>query len=110
MRKVSETIARAFAEGRPASSGNTTTDGSVVLLHGNRIAWRQDGTIYATLAGWSTVTTRERINSLARALGSSVSVYQDDFQPMYSASPTAKSKPISNVDVFVIGPDPLTAR
>jgi len=44
------------------SVGNTVTDGEVVLLHGNRIIERrEDGSIWATLAGWPTPTTRERL-------------------------------------------------
>ena len=70
MRKVTEKTVSAFLAGKSCTVGNTTTDGTVLLLHGNRIAERMpDGSIMATLAGWPTVTTRERLNGLCRLLG-----------------------------------------
>ena len=65
MRKISKTIANAFNRGLTASVGNTRTDGQSVWLHGNKIAWRQNGNRLAlTLANWPTVTTRERLNAI----------------------------------------------
>lgn len=65
MRKVTDKILNAFNAHKPAASGNTTTDGTVILLHGNRIAERRrDGSVWVTLAGWNTVTTRERLRAL----------------------------------------------
>ena len=70
MRKITSDVCGAFVNGVARSSGNTSTDGDVLLLHGNRIAWRNDdGSIVATLAGWPTVTTRERLNGLCSLLG-----------------------------------------
>ena len=69
MRKITEKTVSAFLSGESCTVGNTTTDGTVLLLHGNRIAERMpDGSIMATLAGWPTVTTRERLNGLCRKL------------------------------------------
>jgi hypothetical protein len=77
MRKVTQKIAKAFAQGEPAASGNTTTDGNAIWLHGNRIAQREmDGTVWVTLAGWPTVTTRERINGLCEELCVGFRIYQ----------------------------------
>lgn len=79
MRKESLKIARAFAAGVAASAARTRTDGQAVYLHGNLIAKREpDGSIWVTLAGWGTVTTRERVNTLCRVLGSGVQFYQRD--------------------------------
>ena len=54
------------------------TDGNALFLHGNKIAeyaslYKNDGddSINITLAGWDTVTTRERLNGLR-----GVSVYR----------------------------------
>lgn len=70
MRKESLKIARAFAEGRRASAARTMTDGNTVWLHGNRIAQRdEDGGVWVTMAGWGSVTTRERLNTLCHVLG-----------------------------------------
>jgi hypothetical protein len=67
MRKESLKIARAFAAGVAASAARTSTDGQAMFLHGNRIAKREaDGSIWVTLAGWGTVTTRERVNTLCQ--------------------------------------------
>jgi hypothetical protein len=81
MRKITEQAVSAFLSGRPFHQANMVcqpeTDGRVFMyLHGNRIACRYaDGTIKGTLAGWPTVTTRDRLNGLARAVDG-VGVYQ----------------------------------
>jgi hypothetical protein len=70
MRKVTAETVKAFIAGRSRTVGNTTTDGTVLLLHGNRIAERlPNGSIVATLSGWGSVTTRERLNGLCQELG-----------------------------------------
>lgn len=64
MRKVSKDVAAAFMLREKRSIGNTRTDGETLFLHGNAIAqWRADG-LYITLAGWPTVTTRDRLNAI----------------------------------------------
>ena len=79
MRKESLKIARAFADGVAASAARTRTDGHAVYLHNNLIAQRDpDGSIWVTLAGWGTVTTRDRVNTLCHVLGSGVWFYQRD--------------------------------
>tara|TARA_R100000687_G_scaffold70018_1_gene59544 strand:- start:539 stop:895 length:357 start_codon:yes stop_codon:yes gene_type:complete len=70
MRQVSKQIAEAFYEGKPKTIGNSHTDGNQVFLHGNRIAWKVDNDKLAiTLAGWPTVTTRERLNTILFEFG-----------------------------------------
>jgi hypothetical protein len=65
MRKISKQIAHAFNQGKTKSIGNTMTNGKEVYLHGNKIAWRSSGNgLELTLAGWPTVTTRERLNAI----------------------------------------------
>tara|TARA_R110002020_G_C16023744_1_gene752190 strand:+ start:183 stop:494 length:312 start_codon:yes stop_codon:yes gene_type:complete len=70
MRKITETIANAFAQGNKMTVGNTATAHGEVLLHGNCIVdtdpW---GNITMSLAGWNTQTTRERLNGIAEVLG-----------------------------------------
>lgn len=73
MRKISKAIAQAFNEGKTKSIGNTMTNGSEVFLHGNKIAWRSSGNgLELTLAGWPTVTTRERLNAILYVEGFNV--------------------------------------
>ena len=65
MRKITREISTAFLDSRSLYKGNTTTDGSEIKLFGNLIAyWDTDSTVAITLAGWNTVTTRERLNGL----------------------------------------------
>ena len=78
MRKVTERIKQAFEQGTSLKVGNTRTDGTSVFLHGNEIIKRDEsGLVMATLAGWNTPTTRERINGIT-GLG----IYQKNFTPM----------------------------
>ena len=76
MRKVSRQIKAAFEAGKSRTIGNTTTNGASVFLHGNQIIKREAGKVFWTLAGWNTVTTRERVNTIAGA-----GLYQKGFTP-----------------------------
>ena len=69
MRKVTRDAVGAFLAGGSDSFGNTHSDGRSLFLHGNRIAEiRDDGSVWATLAGWGTPTTRERLNGVCSLL------------------------------------------
>ena len=82
MRKVTEQIKQAFNNGTSLKVGNTRTDGQTVWLHGNAIVKRDpSGLVMATLAGWNTPTTRERVNGIT-GLG----IYQSNFVPMLNGS------------------------
>ena len=63
-RKITAEIVRAFENGETLSKSNTRTDGQAIYLHGNKIAEREDGELFISLAGWNTNTTRERLNGL----------------------------------------------
>lgn len=67
MRKITSLIKEAFEAGKSKTIGNTATDGNTVWLHGNAIIKKEDGNIYATLAGWNTPTTKERTNEIVNA-------------------------------------------
>lgn len=69
MRKVTRVTVEAFLRREVKFSGNTKSTGQQLLLHGNVIAEWRGGNVYATLAGWPTVTTRERLNGLCRCIG-----------------------------------------
>ena len=65
MRKVTQEIKQAFEQGKSKKVGNTETNGTSVFLHGNEIVRRDpSGLVFATLAGWNTPTTRERVNGI----------------------------------------------
>jgi len=82
MRKVTEQIKQAFEQGTSKKVGNTETDGQTIWLHGNAIVKRDpSGLVLATLAGWNTPTTRERVNGIT-GLG----IYQSNFVPMLNGS------------------------
>ena len=83
MRKVTQQIAQAFIDGEIKQVGNTRTDGKAVYLHGNKIAEKRDNTVSLTLAGWNTVTTRERLNGLLTALGSASGFNQKKGKPYF---------------------------
>ena len=91
MRKVTEQIKNAFCQGLSLTVGNTKTDGTSVFLHGNEIIRRDiSGLVFATLAGWNTPTTRERVNGIA-----GMSFHQVNFNPCLD------NEPINPNDWFV---------
>ncbi len=78
MIKVTQQIKKAFEQGTSLKIGNTRTNGTSVFLHGNEIVKRDpSGLVMATLAGWNTPTTRERVNGIT-GLG----IHQSNFVPM----------------------------
>lgn len=85
MRKETREICQAFLHGEKASGARTRTDGESLYLHDNEIAGWNYGdakpALYFTLAGWNTVTTRERLNGLFTLLGSNWGVIQKNFEP-----------------------------
>jgi hypothetical protein len=97
MRKVTKTMAEAFLARKTRTVGNTTTNGTDLLLHGNRIAWHTpEGAIEATMAGWGSVTTRERLNGVCQFLGKCSQFGQSKFEQYYG------SRRISTVETIVL--------
>ena len=83
MRKVTEQIKTAFEKGESLKVGNTRTDGNRVWLHGNLIVERTEtGNIFATLAGWNTPTTRERVNGIT-----GLNFHQVNFEACHDGEP-----------------------
>jgi hypothetical protein len=69
MRKITNQVVGAFVRQQPKKSGNTVSVGEALYLHGNKIAeWRGDGgrnpELWITTAGWSTATTKDRLNGI----------------------------------------------
>lgn len=100
MRIVTRKVVESFIAGSRRTVGNTRTDGTILTLHGNRIAERMpDGSIVATLAGWPTVTTRERLNGLTELLGLGRYFGQSKHVQFYGSRPIE-----SNEDIVLIRP------
>jgi hypothetical protein len=76
MRKVTRDICTAFIEGRPARSANTWTDGEVLFLHRQKIAWKDGNGYHFCLCGWNTPTTRDRLNGVFDLLNLPIRMYQ----------------------------------
>jgi hypothetical protein len=72
MRKITEQIVRAFRNGEAARIGNSRTDGRALYLHENKIAEFRNQELWITNAGWTSRTTKERLNGLPL-----VSIYQE---------------------------------
>jgi hypothetical protein len=72
MRKVTEQIVRAFRNGERKKIGNSRTDGRALYLHENKIAEFRNQELWITNAGWTSRTTKERLNGLPL-----VSIYQE---------------------------------
>jgi hypothetical protein len=87
MRKVTQDVCNAFIAGNARAAGNSHTDGEGLYLHGNCIARKIQNRIVATLAGWPTVTTRERLNGLCRLLGVNYSFSQCRFEQFFGRFP-----------------------
>lgn len=111
MRDVTLKVMTAFKEGRRAKVKSTHTDGNNVWLHGNLIAWRgTNGLVHFTLAGWNTVTTRERVNGLLRVMGVRASVFQKNHAPYMWLQDEETTFPISSREVMVAGHGKLLFR
>ena len=103
MRKVTEQITEAFLNGRKLTVGNSMTDGNSIFLHGNKIAWRDEGELYISMCGWGTPTTRERLNGLLRTINADVRIRQRNYEQLLVNDKTKVQIPMiqSNADVIV---------
>lgn len=68
-RVQSEVVYNLTVQGRPGKSGNLSTDGKVISLHGNPIFYLENGHAFASWAGWPTMTTAANVNALADIAG-----------------------------------------
>jgi hypothetical protein len=64
MRKITEQVVGAFENYNIKKVGNTETDGTSLWLFGNKIAEHRADGIWITNAGWSSPTTKERLNGI----------------------------------------------
>jgi len=64
MTKTAERVIEAWDNRSFCHINNTSTDGKVVYLYGNKIIKRENGKVYIRTAGYATKTTKDRLNSL----------------------------------------------
>lgn len=86
MRKITRMMVNAFYKGENLSLSNTTVKNYKMFLFGNKIAWLENNTLYFTLCGWNTPTTRERLNGLG------VGISQRNFKPIWNGEEIEKNK------------------
>lgn len=80
MRKITAEAQDAFLNRRNYKNGNTVVKSfdevsSSLYLHGNEIAWMDATGIYINHRGWTTNTTKERLNGLC-----GIVIHQHNFQ------------------------------
>ena len=71
MNKTTTTIVSAFVNGNAKNVGNTKTDGKSLWLFNNKIAEHREDGLWITNCGWTSRTTKERLNGLP-----DVNIYQ----------------------------------
>ncbi len=96
MTATARKIAAAFKQGQSRVIKNTRSDGTTVYHHGNRIAWRKGNDLCMTLAGWGTVTTRDRLNAIAQEFTGERPYHQANWDQYYNG------EEISSHDIQVI--------
>lgn len=64
MRKIEEKMLIALRNGLEFSCGNTRVEGRKVYLHNNLIAKLTNNAVIVDSCGWSTVTTKSRLNAI----------------------------------------------
>ena len=117
MRKISKLAARAFIEGREFRRDNTSVTHNKdphdplamhmqLRLHGNLIAdWTNMLTtrekLRITLAGWPTVTTRERLNGLLTEICRPEGFWQRNYEQYYG---TLKNNRVVESSEWIIVP------
>jgi hypothetical protein len=75
MRKITDSAVEAFKAGTTFNGGNTTVRVEIfeghrivsMYLHGNKIAERTNKDVCVNHCGWTTPTTKERINGVLSA-------------------------------------------
>ena len=87
MRKVSREVITAFLKGETRKVDNTYSHGGFLYLYGNQIASNVKGTIRIFDGGFSSATTKERLNALLTLMNQSGKyemvadcIYQKNFQ------------------------------
>ncbi len=106
MRKVSRLAATALVNNKTFSKLNNTSvdydrycNELVMRLHGNSIAsWQYSSlSLSVTLAGFNTVTTRERVNAVLDLAGSTCRIIQRKGEAVLISTKDPKKKPLASL-------------
>ena len=101
MKKISQNIATSFLAGKPLQIDNTYTDGEKVFLHSNLIAKKiHPDKLEISLAGYPTMTTRERLNSILNVFGFDHYIQQKEGK-QYIVNEPSESMHIIPEDKFI---------
>ena len=101
MKKISQNIATSFLAGKPLQNDNTYTDGEKVYLHSNLIAKKiHPDKLEISLAGYPTMTTRERLNSILNVFGFDHYIQQKEGK-QYIVNEPSESMHIIPEDKFI---------
>ena len=103
MRKETQKIAEAWWLGSEAKAVRTKTDGVTIWLHDNAIIWRSNKGYHLTLAGWPTVTTRERLNGALSAMGAPHAGFSQKNHKQYFTDLKGETREIEDDEIIFIG-------
>lgn len=99
MRKESQIVVQSFLDGESKKMKNTTTNGKELLLFGNLIAWHAgQNNIGIKMAGWGSVTTRDRLNTLFRLAGIDANIFQRNHEQYIRFGD--ETKPLGTQDIY----------
>ena len=99
MRGITETVTNAFLQGKAMKKGNSAvsvdSEWIYLELHGSRIARRVNTAgpvefLWLSAGGWSTNTTKERLNGIGSHFG--VGVWQQKFEWFWSSRSELKQE------------------
>ena len=108
MRKVSRLAATALVNGNTMRNLNNTrveyrsgANSLVLTLHGHDVAcwYYSEQSLGVTLAGYNTVTTRERVNAVLDLAGSSCRIVQRKGEAVLINTQDPKKKPLTTLEV-----------
>lgn len=113
MRKVSETVVKAFLAGESKTVANTSTDGKSLFLHGCTLAikdyYRKGCAIRIYDGGYKSATTKERLNALLQLMNQSGKyetiadcIYQKNFEWFIQFNNNSDGKFINGTIVGVL--------
>lgn len=102
MRKTIRTVGSAFIMGETKKVKNDRTENYIYFYHDSGIAWFEDNgkTLALTLAGWPTVTTRDRLNSILTLMREELRFYQKGHTQFFGNS--VKAEEIEADDIIRI--------
>lgn len=80
MSKAGKEVILAFLYMEPRTNRHDSTDGKRLMYRGNVIAEHRESGLWITMAGWPSVTTRARLNTLGSMVNPGFHVYQKDHE------------------------------